>query len=282
MARTINEIYDEIIAEKEGQTVLNGLTPNPETSTNLLNDLSSSSKVGIWRLWAYITAVAISIHENVFEIFKAEAEEIAAAAPAGTARWYQKKVLEFQYGDTLDYVNNQYVYDPVTPANQIIKRAAVQDRGDGVVVVKVAKEVSSAPAPLSNDEKTALEGYLAKIKFAGTRVAVVSLNADVIDIEYDIYYDPIVPLASLQSSLQTAITSFASALEFNGEFRVTKFTDALQAVTGVIDPVFKSATATPDGGLPSSFAVTYQPAAGYVEFDDTAANMFNFIPQPTP
>lgn len=279
MARTINEIYDEIVAEKENQAVLDGLTPNPETALDLLNQLTSGSKVAIWRLWAYITAVAIWTHEQLFEIFKAEAEAIAAAAPAGTARWYQKKVFEFQYGDTLTYVNNQYVYATITPANQIVKRCAVQDRGDGVVVIKVAK---AGPVPLLSAEKTALEGYIAKIKFAGTRVAVVSLAADEIDIEYDIYYDPIVPLATLQSALQTAIESFASNLEFNGEFRVTKFTDALQAVTGVIDPVFVAATATPDAGSPANFTVSYQPTAGYVDFADTAANMFNFIPQPTP
>lgn len=279
MARTISEIYDEIIAEKESQAALSGLTPDPETALGLLAALSSSSKVAVWRLWAYITAVAIWTHEQVFELFVIEAEAIAAAAPAGTARWYQKKVLEFQYGDTLTYVNNQYVYDPVTPANQIVTRCAVQDRGDGVVVVKVAKD---GPVPLSGPEKTALEGYIAKIKFAGTRVATVSLPADVIDATYTIYYDPIVPLATLQASLQTAIDDFAANLEFNGEFRLTKFTDALQVVTGVIDPVFSSATATPDGGGTSAFTVSYQPAAGYVEFADTAANMFTFTPQVNP
>jgi len=282
MSRTISEIYNEIIAEKESQASLAGLTPDPETALALLAALSSSSKVAVWRLWAYITAVAIWTHEQVFELFVIEAEAIAAAAPAGTGRWYQKKVLEFQYGDTLTYVNNQYIYDPVTPANQIVKRCAIQDRGDGVVVVKVAKEVSGAPAPLDSTEKTALEGYIAKIKFAGTRVATVSLAADVIDATYTIYYDPIVPIVTLQASLQTAIDAFAANLEFNGEFRLTKFTDALQAVTGVIDPVFASATATPDGGSASAFTVSYQPAAGYVEFADTAANMFTFVPQPTP
>lgn len=280
MSRTIAEIYDEIIAEKESQTALSGLTPDPETSLGLLTELSSGSRVAIWRLWAYITAVAIWTHEQVFEIFLEEAEAIAAAAPAGTARWYQKKVLEFQFGDTLQYLNNQYVYDPITPANQIVTRCAVQDRGDGVVVIKVAK--GSTPAPLSAPEKTALEGYIAKIKFAGTRVAVLSQAADEIDLDYDIYYDPIVPLATVQADVQAAIEAFANGLEFNGLVRVNKITDALQAVTGVVDPVFQTATGTPDGGSPAAFTVSYQPVAGHIVYADTAANMFTFIPQPTP
>lgn len=280
MSRTIAEIYDEIIVEKESQTALSGLTPDPETSLSLLTELSSGSKVAIWRLWAYITAVAIWTHEQVFEIFLEEAEAIAASAPAGTARWYQKKVLEFQFGDTLQYLNNQYVYDPVTPANQIVTRCAVQDRGDGVVVVKVAK--GSTPTALSAPEKTALEGYLAKIKFAGTRVAVLSQAADELNLDYDIYYDPIVPIVTIQADVQAAIEVFAQELEFNGLVRVTKITDALQSVTGIIDPVFQSATGTPDGGSPSSFFVSYQPIAGHIVYADTVANMFTFIPQPTP
>lgn len=280
MSRTIAEIYDEIIVEKESQTALSGLTPDPETSLSLLTELSSGSKVAIWRLWAYITAVAIWTHEQVFEIFLEEAEAIAAAAPAGTARWYQKKVLEWQYGDTLQYVNNQYIYDPVDESNRIVTRCAIQDRGDGVVVVKVAK--GSTPTPLNSTEKMTLEGYIAKIKFAGTRVAVLSQAADEIGIAYDIYYDPIVPLTTLQASVQAAIEEFGESLEFNGLFRISRFTDALQAVTGVVDPVFQSATGTPDGGAAASFSVSYQPVAGHILYADTAANMFTFIPQPTP
>jgi len=280
MSRTIAEIYDEIIVEKESQTALSGLTPDPETSLGLLNDLSSGSRVAIWRLWAYITAVAIWTHEQVFELFLEEAEAIAAAAPAGTARWYQKKVLEFQFGDSLQYVNNQYVYDPVDLSARIVTRCAVQDRGDGVVVVKVAKDVT--PTPLTNTEKTALEGYIAKIKFAGTRVAVLSQDADEIDLDYDIFYDPIVPLATLQARVQNAIDAYATNLEFNGEVRINKITDALQVVDGVVDPVFQAATGTPDGGGTSSIMVSYQPIAGHIVYADTAANMFTFIPQPTP
>lgn len=280
MSRTIAEIYDEIIIEKENQTVLNDLTPNPETSLGLLNDLTSGSRVAIWRLWAYIISVAIWTHEQVFEMFLVEAEAIAAAAPAGTARWYQKKILEWQYGDTLQYVSNQYVYDPVDESARIVTRCAIQDRGDGVVVVKVGK--GSTPTPLDNTEKTALEGYIAKVKFAGTRIAVLSQAADEIDLDYDLYYDPIYPLATVQADVQAALESYAADLEFNGEVRITRITDALQGVTGIIDPVFQSASGTPDGGSSSAIVVSYQPIAGHIVFADTAANMLNFIATPTP
>lgn len=279
MARTILEIYDAIIAEKETGTQLQDLTPDPETSTNLLTDLSSGSKVAIWRLWAYITAVAIYVHEVLFDIFKEEVQEIADAAAPGTPGWYQNKMLEFQYGDTLTYTNFQYVYDPVNEANRIITRCAVQERSDGAVLIKVAKDSGGSPAPLSAPEKAAAESYAAKIKFAGTKLAVTSLDPDELDIAYTIYYDPLIPLATLQADLQAAADAFLEELPFNAEFRITKFTDALQAVEGVIDPVFSSATATPDGGSPESVTVRYLPAAGYMVFADTIENMFTFQAQ---
>ena len=65
LARTILEIYDSIIAEKQNMASLNALQPSIDSSQDLLNDLTSSSKVAVWRLWAFITAVAI----NVFEVF---------------------------------------------------------------------------------------------------------------------------------------------------------------------------------------------------------------------
>lgn len=279
MARTILEIYDAIIAEKETGTQLQDLTPDPETSTQLLSDLSSGSKVAIWRLWAYITAVAIYAHEVIFDIFKEEVQAIADAAAPGTPAWYRQKMLEFQYGDTLTYLNYQYVYDPVDESARIITRCAVQERSDGAVLIKVAKDSGGSPAPLSAPEKSAAESYANKVKFAGTRLAVTSLDPDVLEIDYTIYYDPLVPLATLQTNLQAAADAFLEELPFNAEFRITRFTDALQAVDGVIDPVFQSAQATPDGGSAEAITVRYVPAAGYMELDDTLANMFTFVAQ---
>ncbi len=118
--------------EKELQPSLTGLLPLGETSDNLLDDLTSGSKVAVWRLWAYLTSVAIYIHELLWDNFKVVIEEIAAAAPAGTPRWYQKKMFEFQSGDSLVYVDNQYVYDPIDETKRIVTRCAIEERPDGV------------------------------------------------------------------------------------------------------------------------------------------------------
>ena len=45
MSRTINEIYNEMISEKEQKRFLNELQPNIDSGQNLLNDLTTSSRL---------------------------------------------------------------------------------------------------------------------------------------------------------------------------------------------------------------------------------------------
>ena len=53
MARTIGEIYDLLVAEKNNQPTLAALQPAIDDEQTLLSDLTSASKVAIWRLWLY-------------------------------------------------------------------------------------------------------------------------------------------------------------------------------------------------------------------------------------
>lgn len=279
MARTIKQIYEEIIAYKETKISLDGLLPNPETYQTLIDNLTSNSKVAIWRLWAYIIAVAHYTHEVLFDLFIIEANAIAAAAPAGTPAWYQKKMFEFQFGDLLVYLNNLYVYDPIVPANQIVKRCAIEERPDGVVLVKVAKEVSGVPTKLTTPEKDALTSYAQKIKFAGTRLAIVSIDPDTVDLTYNVYYDPQIPLLDIQTATDAAMELFLANLPFNAAFNITDFTDVLQGIAGVNDPVYVSSSNMPDGGSDTPFTIQVIPAAGWFVYADTSANMFTWIAQ---
>jgi hypothetical protein len=277
MARTINEIYDAIIVEKNTRSSLDGLAPANETSTQLLDDLNSDSKVAIWRLWAYITAVAIHAHEVVWDLFKKDVEDIANSAPAGTPAWYRKKVFEFQLGDALEYIGTVYKYAVIDPLKQIVTRCSIDQRGSGLVVVKVAKGETGALEPLIQSESDALQAYINKIKFAGTRMIVFSGDPDQLTMNYDIYYDPIIQLDVLQEKLTNAINAYLNEeLPFNAELNVTGFTDVLQTVEGVEDPIFQSGSALA-GSTVRTFEVDYVPASGYFVLADSVDNMFNFI-----
>jgi len=276
MARSIETIYNEIVAEKDNQNTLSGLLPNQDNLNGLFDAIKSNSKVAIWRLWAYVVAVAIHVHESFWDIFKSEIEDLAAAAPAGTPRWYQNQMFIFQYGDSLIYQDDKYQYAVLDESKQIVKRCAIEERNDGVVLIKVAKDDSGNAIPLTTDEKDALTSYANKIKFAGTQLGIVSLTGDVIDIGLEVFYDPIEPLTDVQTAIQTAMDDYLSNLDFNGQFRVTDLIDKIQLVEGVKDAQFQNATGTPSGQSAISFDRVYTPLAGYMSFNDTAENMFTW------
>lgn len=270
--RSIAQIYAEIVAEKDNNVTLNGLLPAGDTQDDLLSDLSTGSKVAIWRLWAYIMAVAIYVHEALFEQFRAEVEELAAQAPAGTPAWYQAQAFKFQFGDPLVYQSNgQYNYAIIDPTKQVVKRCAVVERPDGTVLIKAAKlDSSGEPTPLSAAELTALEAYFEQIKFAGTRLSVTSFPADDLKVYYDIYYNPLYDLAALRAAVEEAIQSYISSLPFNAEFSNTALTDAIQAVEAVNDPILISTEAR-YGALPyQAITRTYTANAGYLKIDPAA------------
>ena len=280
MARTIQQIYDSIIAEKQTLSSLNGLTPNPETYVNFLSQLASSSRVAIWRLFAYIIAVAIYTTEVLWDLFKKDIEEIAAQAEAGTVRWYQERVLDFQFGDVLIYADGKYQYAVLDDSLKVVKRCAVVERPDGVVFIKTAKlDSGGLPIPLDSPELTALTAYMQQIKFAGTFLSVNSFNADTLKLYYDIYYSAELDLTTVQTAVYAAVQSFIANLPFNGALNINKLTDALQALTGVKDPKFNSAAAT-YGALPyTAFDREYLSNAGYLEIDGAfpLSSTFNFI-----
>jgi len=273
MARSITEIYNAIITEKETFSELDALVPNPDDAQTFLDDLTTPSKVSIWRLHYWVMATAVWLHEVLFDKHKEEIEAIAASVVPGTLRWYVDQALEYQHGDVLTWDGEKFVYDPIDEAAMIVKRAAALEVGSQVRI-KVAKLVADVPAKLSAPEKDAFSAYMNLIKFAGTDLAVISEDADLLWIKYKVYYDPLVMAAdgSLISDaavfpVEDAINNFISNLYFNGTLDLTLLTDAVQQAEGVVSPFLTQAKAK-YGLLPySTFTEFYEAFAGYMEID---------------
>jgi len=276
--RTINEIYDEMAAEKQNLTTLQDLSPNQDSLQSLLSDLSSASTVAGWRLVLFTVAAGIYLLEVLFAAFRDETNQLVSAAAPGTPRWYRDTALAFQFGDVLEYLDYKYQYAQIDASKQIVQRVAIDNRGDGLVLVKAAKIVQGSPAPLATAELAAFESYMAKVKFAGTRLAVVSVPADQLIVGYAVGYDPQVPLSTLQATIQEVVESHLSELKFNGELNITRLTDAIQSVEGVVDPVYQSATATPNAQTAVAIGRSYVARAGYFELAQPISQSFTFTP----
>lgn len=269
MSRTINEIYADIIAEKDSLDSLEDLGYTADDSALLLQDLNSSSKVAVWRLWAYITAVTIFFHEKLWDLFKAEVEEKLKAIP-GTDTWLANECRKFQNGDTLIFNSDgTYGYSTLKPEDQIIKRVAVTGNF-GASVVKIASqdEEEGPLRKLTPEELTAFQGYLNLIQYAGSSVTAVSNASDKLKFSIEIFHNALIPITTLELNVENAINSYLANLEFNGAFRVIKLVDTIQAVAGVVDVSIESIEAkADDAGNFTNVSRVYEPASGYLEIE---------------
>lgn len=252
MARTIAEIYAAIVADKDAQTSISALAPTADTEQQLLTALNSTSKVAVWRLWAYITAVAIWTHELIWDTFRVEVQAIADAAYTGTAVWYQAQVLAYQHDDTVtwDATVGKYKYATIDPTKQVVKRCAIVEGSDTVLTFKVAKLNLGQPIALSSPEQTGLSSYINKIRFAGTRYVIISGNGDILKITGNIYYDGSIDPATIKTNVEAAILAYIGQLPFNGQFRLTALTDAIQTVEGVQDVYLTNVSSKTISGNP--------------------------------
>lgn len=264
MARTIAEIQAAIIAEKEANATLSGL-------------LTSTSKVAIWRLWTYVTAVGIWTLEVLFDSHKVEVQGIIAEQKTHTLPWYVGKAKAFQYGETLPADTD--VYEVVPPEDESVlivsSAAAVELTALNRVRIKVAKGDAGALAALSSGELAAFSTYMGRIKDAGVRLECTSAVGDDLKLALEIYYDPLV-LSAIGERLdgtddepvKGGINAFLANIPFNGLFVLNDLIDAIEAVEGVVICHVVSCeanyAATPYVPIP----VRYVPDAGYLVLNE--------------
>ena len=274
MARTVGEIQQSIIDAKNADPVLNGL--------------NSPSAVAIWRLWSRITAAEIETEEQLWDVFKAELEQIAREAVPGTADWLQKRVLEFQYDagnpQVITVIDGKATYPTIDEALRIVTRAAVKEQVNNRVLVKVAKDDGGGGlTPLVTAELNALISYLDKIGFVGIAIDTVSLLADRLRFEGEVFYSGEYVETTVKTNVIAAIKAYmdsVSVVNFNGVIVREQIIDAIQAVKGVtgVDTLNVNikgrANAVPLG---SAVVIerTYETAAGYIIEEDTAGNTFD-------
>lgn len=255
-SRTISQIFNEIITEKETFSSLDTLVPNPDTAQTFLDDLTSGSKVAIWRLIFWVCAFAIFVHEQLFVQHVLDIESAAKAVTPAVLPWYAQEAKKFQFGDTLVYNEETRIFEYADSTSaaailkQIITYASARDIS-GVVTIKLAKTVASVTQKLTAAEKASFNVYLSKFKIAGTSTLIITDDPDSLKIAYTIEYDPqLITSAGVLISdgttkpIQVAIDDYISVdsdkvqgLPFDGTFRVQDLTDAIQGAVGVVNAI---------------------------------------------
>ncbi|MGN6604571.1 MAG: hypothetical protein ACTHK8_19080 [Ginsengibacter sp.] len=287
MARTIDEIYNEMFAEAQRRATDAG-------RQDLLDMLANTSKVSWWSILFNTMSFLVWSLEKVCDGWQALINSIIGTKTPHTLRWYQTKVLAFQYGydlvaETDTYDNSALTDDQITESLVVkycaVNEATVDDRR--VLLIKVAgADANGILQPLTDLQEAALNAYIAKIKDAGVYVIIYNRVADSLKTEVDVYYDPLIldengnrldGVAGVP--VQDAANAFLLTLPFNGEFSNAAFIDALQNAYGVDNRnVFlKSIQRKIGDGAYQAVVNTFIPDAGYTQFDVVDGLKINYV-----
>jgi hypothetical protein len=238
MARSIESIHGEILTSIEMNAVL--------------EDLNSPSKVAIYRLFAFIIATAIYLHELIFDTHKVEVENLLFNQKSGRLSWYRFMAFNFQYGYDLvpdkDYYDNTGVSEEDIEASKIIKYCAVVEPEDeSRILIKIAKEENGGLTNFTDDDQVeAVEAYFEEIKYPG-KITIINYPADKLYLNVQIKRDALVLAADGTSKLdatrpvEEAIAEFMTELDFNGELLLSFLIAKIKAVPGVLDATLLSA-----------------------------------------
>jgi len=249
----------------------------------------SSSSTSRRRLWTRAMAVCGNDLERIFDTHKTEVDDIISLMKPGSLKWYAQIARDFQYGYDLvpdeDYYDNTDLTDEQIADSKVVAYAAVIEQ-ERALRIKVARVVGGDLSPLSAEQLTAFVEYMARVKYAGTKLIIDSLPPDGLKLQLRIYYNPLV-LNSNGDRLDGAVLdpvgktvrAYLQNLPFNGTFVLAYLIDELQRVDGVIIPHLVGASAQ-YGIFPyTAFDVKYIPDSGYLRLLVNEDIQVEYIPQ---
>ena len=272
MARTIEEIQGRILTAIASDQALSA-------------QLTSTSKVAVFRLFTYIIASSIWLLESIFDNHKKEIDTALYEQKSGTPRWYRNMSLAFQYGfdlleDSDKFDNTGYTDDQIE-ASKIIKYCSVKESIESNrLTIKVAGESGDALQPLDDTQITAFLQYMSEVKYAGVKLNVVNNPADKLLLNMQIYRDVLVidengvSILNGDKPVEKAIRAYMKTLPFNGELVLNDLIAHIRAVEGVDDANITIATSSFYDTATSSYTafqpinVKTIPVAGYFEIEN--------------
>ncbi|EKB58419.1 hypothetical protein [Bergeyella zoohelcum] len=234
MARTIQQIQQEILTAKNNEPAL--------------SELNSTSKTAIWRLWVYITAFVIHTLEKLFDQHRKEIDEKIRTQKVFSLPWYRMMALRFQYGDGFalayeqDYYDNTGKTEDEIEASKIVKYAAINEV-EGVLVLKIATEQGGELQRITDEQEESFTYYINRIKAAGVEIRVINSEPDLLSIHMKVLYNPLILKKDgtliqdpTEKPVENAIRKYLKNLPFNGELVLAHLTDAVQQAEGVEVP----------------------------------------------
>ncbi len=270
--RTVNEIIAQFNVARDRVNELYAAMNNQQTAEGAtLAGLNSVSKTSRFNLWKYVCAFVIYIQQQLWAEAKIELTEIRNSGIAANKAWFAREWKKFQNGDALliEDATGKYYYAVEDATKQIIKKLAIV-QGINNWVVKVATEDGGGNnVALSGPQLIAFKEFVDLTQSSGPKIPVVSLNADVVDARFNVYYNPLKPEAEVRALVEAAYLAYLKEIDIEGDsvYYISRHIDKLQAVADVDDVQLISCQAKPDGEAYAAVTRIYTPMSGYLVKD---------------
>ena len=241
MARTKDEIFNNMIARKDADSVLSAV-------------LTSNSKASFYQSLFAVFADEVGDFELTFDAFEARVQSLLDSRQVQTESWWRRVSLAFQLGDALTVFDNGNVgYATINTANQIVKRAAIISAPNAPLALKVAKLGSDGvtPTPLTSSERTSFSAYINDVQPAGLTVDITSEEGDEVQLTMSVLVDSqvidpdngdLLSDRSIKPAERGIMNYFATFQNesFGGAFYANKLLQSILAETGIINATFDS------------------------------------------
>jgi hypothetical protein len=240
---------------------------------------TSTSLVALYRQIAQ--GVTITCDAIIAEIQSSIAiiTNILGTQRYGTTFYYINIALAYQDGVPIS-INEmgQYYYTSINQNALIITKAAFQILSSGsyeVLILKVATTDTQTNSliALTPDQLNAFVSYFNLYKIPGIVVNIISLNANILNFNAQIYYNASSDLTTIKSNIAASLTTFKNNFAFNGTFYETDISSyIIQNVQGVRS--FYLTGTSIDG---NSFTGSTILSSGYFEYATNITNTFTYI-----
>lgn len=241
MSRAINDIYSEIISERNKRLEL--------------QEFNNGSKTSIMNGIAYVTAVAIHTFEAIMDAFMVDISDALDERINGTPTYYAQALLKYQKGDVLTVREDGlgFGYNEIDTTKRTITQVAYEESSDDVnvdskLVMKVATGSKGALQAIPESDLVPIRSYINQIKFAGTRVEVVSREGDILVPRLTVYYDGAITLEELYINIEDKLNTYLTNVEFNSKIYTSDVIAAIRSASHVKD-VYIDPAAIPTQGV---------------------------------
>lgn len=241
MSRTIKEIYNEAIAERNRRLEL--------------TEFASDSKMSVMNGILWVVAAVIYSFESLLDVFAVDISEAINGRINGTPAYYANALLQYQQGDELTVREDglAFGYANIDETKRIVTQVSymesTDDRNlDSKLILKVATGAKGSLSAIPPKELAPINAYINKLKFAGTRVVVISTKGDVLIPRLTVFHDGAVPESEVYDSIEEQLNAYMMDIDFDAAVYVSRLTDAIRRAKHVTD-VHIDGHAVPEQGV---------------------------------